>query len=71
MKKEFTIKFKSSDKRRAVLQLSMKGRRLELYAEVEGSDKLKKIGESSQVGITMAKGVDITSLDNLFQVLSH
>ncbi len=48
----------------------MKGRRLELYAEVEGSNKLKKIGESAQVGITMAKGVDITSLESLFQVLS-
>ena len=48
----------------------MRGRRLELYAEVEGSNKLKKIGESSQVGITMAKGVDLTSLGELFKVLS-
>jgi len=70
MEKQFTIRFKSGDGRRSGLRLTMKGRRLELYAEVEGSNKLKKIGESAQVGITMAKGVDITSLESLFQVLS-
>ncbi len=70
MEKEFTIRFRSGDGRRAGLSLTMRGRRLELYAEVEGSNKLKKIGESSQVGITMAKGVDLTSLGELFKVLS-
>lgn len=68
--RKFGVGFRSSDGRKAALQLSIKGRRLEMWAEVEGSNKLKKISETSVVGVTMVPEADITALGHFFDILN-
>lgn len=66
----FTLGYKSNDGRKAVIQLSLEGRRLQIYAEVEGSNRSKKIGEWSQLGITLAPEADIQAVQHLFKILA-
>lgn len=50
--KTAVIRYKASDGRRIELQISFSKNRLEIHAEVPGSDRLKKVGLETTLGIT-------------------
>lgn len=68
--KKALLHFRAKDGRRGALHLSFGKDRLELFAEVEGSNRLKKIGESSQIGITLGPGYDADAVAHLFATLN-
>ncbi len=69
-KKQAVIPFRASDGRKAAVQITFAKDRLEIYVEVAGSNKLRKIGESSALAITIGPGYDKDAIAHLFSVLN-
>lgn len=66
--KHFKTRLKATDGRKVVLSISLIENKLKLCAGIQGSNKLKKIGEFSEVTIALgAPGSD--ELNYFFDIL--
>lgn len=70
-KESLTHEFRivTKDGRKGSFRLSFKNSRVQLDASIEGSNKLKKIGESATIGVTLPPGNEDV-FETLFNIIT-